>query len=194
MKIIAIALLGVLTLAGCGGGGTAKAGNATMPKGSASYVGNVGGLTAATRTINGFVVTEIDVIDADIVLNANFDTNALTASVARPSRSFTRSSSDSADAQYNYTEQRAYTGTMTGAGTLTGNGFSAALSGAMTLTAVDGHPYTGTSAAATLSGSVAGQITGTNNSAASGTVSVSYPSGGSTTDLFTGAAFTASKN
>lgn len=198
-------ILFVLCLIGCGSGDTDSAPangpdispspDATvlpLPTGTATYTGSL----AKTVTTNGSdsfaTYTEVQSFAGSIQLTANFETGLLAASISNPSSDFTRSSTQSSASNYNFTEESSYSGTVSGTGRLTGASFASDLIGNLIPTTIDRTPVINAQPEA-FTGSLSGQVSGTNYTLATGTLSLGATSSGQTIPLLTDHAFTATR-
>lgn len=163
-----------------------------LPTGSALYSGTLNKTVTSTASDAVATYTEVQVISGLISLNANFDTGTLTASVSNPRSDFSRSSTQSSAPNYNFSEEAAYVGTVSGTGTVTGTSFASTLAGNLTQTSLDRIPVTG-ALPAPFTGSLSGRVSGTNYATATGTVTLGATVSGQTTPLFTDQSFSASR-
>jgi hypothetical protein len=170
-----------------------------VPTGSAVYTGNL----AKTATTTGSAIdqnsstlvsyTEVQTVAGTITVNARFDTGTTTVSVSNPSIDFMRSSTDSSAPRYNFIEESSYSGTVSGMGSVSGVSFSGTLSGSFTQTSEDRSPKTG-AVPEVFTGTVSGQVDGTNYTSATGTLNLSHTVSGQTVPFLSDFGFSATRN
>lgn len=180
-------LLVVPLFAACGGADTSLMPpilipNGNLPTGTAEYAG-----TLATTAFQNFddgaiAYRETTQISGAIALNADFSAGVITASITNPGSDVERSSTMSAASQYNFVDERSYTGTLTGTGTTVATVFSSALSGDLTLTSVGRVPVAGPTER--LTGTMSGRVTGDAFQTATGRVTVNQIIAGQESPLF----------
>lgn len=163
-----------------------------VPTGTAVYTGNLAQTVTTTGNDNGTAYTEVQTFAGSITLNATFNTGQLSASVSNPSSDFERFSTQSSAPNYNFVEEASYTGTVSGTGSVSGASFSGTLAGNLTQTSIDRIPVS--SAPEAFTGTVAGQVSGSNYSAATGTLNLGRPMSGQTLPLFTDLGFSAARS
>lgn len=180
-----------LLLCGCGGAETTTVPGDNLlpvPTGTAVYTGSL----AQTITTPSATYTEVQKFAGSITLNANFNTGQLSASVSNPSSDFERSSTQSSAPSDNFVEEARYSGTVSGTGSVSGASFTGTLAGNLTQTSNDRSPVSGTPEA--FAGTVAGQVSGTNYSVATGTLNLGRPMSGQTLPFFTDLGFSAARS
>jgi hypothetical protein len=180
-------------VAACGAGAT----NISMPVGAwpsgmAQYNGTLARTTTQDFNAGGVAYREVSRVSGAIALTANFDAGVITATVTDPAHDVERSSAASTAPQYNFIEERAYSGQLTGSGPVVATAFSVPIRGDVTLVSVDRTAVSGPKVP--LTGVIGGNITGDDFSEATGSATVNQRVSGEATPLFSDIPFRLTQN
>ena len=180
-------------VAACGSGATQMSMPVgSWPTGNAQYNGVLVRTATQDFDLGGVAYREVSRVSGTLGLTANFDAGVITATVTDPAHDVQRSSSQSSAPQYNFIEERAYAGQLTGSGAVVATAFSVPIRGDLTLVSVDRAALSGP--IVPLTGVISGNVTNDNFAEATGHATVNQLVAGEATPLFSDIPFRLTQN